>query len=122
MLLIFDGDCGFCTRTALWIERRLPPEARVEPWQSLDLASLGLTEADVNTAAWWQAHDGAQPVRGHTAVGQSLIAAGGLWKPIGWLIAHPPVGWIARLAYALVARNRSRMPGATDSCRLDTPD
>ncbi|NDH76279.1 MAG: DUF393 domain-containing protein, partial [Actinobacteria bacterium] len=43
MLLIFDGDCGFCTTSAGWIERRLPDDVRVAPWQILDLEQYGLT-------------------------------------------------------------------------------
>ena len=53
MLLIFDGDCGFCTTSAGWIERRLPDDVRVAPWQILDLEQYGLTESDVTSAAYW---------------------------------------------------------------------
>ena len=53
MLLIFDGDCSFCTNSAGWIERRLPDGVRVAPWQILNLEQYGLTENDVTTAAYW---------------------------------------------------------------------
>ena len=49
-VLIFDGDCGFCTTSARWIEAR---GARVQAWQTLDLTELRLTVADVDEAAWW---------------------------------------------------------------------
>lgn len=118
MLLIFDGDCGFCTTSAGWIERRLPDEARVAPWQILDLDDYGLTEQDVTTAAYWiDAHGRAH--RGHLGIGRSLITAGGIWAVSGRLIVTPPISWIARPAYALIAKNRYRMPGATAACRVD---
>ena len=118
MLLVFDGDCGFCTASARWIEARLPPgKVRVEPWQVLDVDELGLTEADVTTAAWWIEDEGRR-FRGHAAVGRSLNEAGGLWGVVGRIIVTPPISWIARPVYALVARNRHRLPGATDACRL----
>lgn len=117
MMLVFDGDCGFCTSSARWIERRLPEEVAVEPWQSLDLDELGLTVTDVTEAAWWIDEAGGRH-RGHRAIGHSLAAAGGLWGMIGKLILTPPISWLARPAYALVARYRYRLPGATDACRI----
>lgn len=118
MLLIFDGDCGFCTTSAEWIERRLPDAVRVAPWQILDLAEFGLTEHDVTTAAYWVDPTG-QTHRGHLGIGRALIAAGGAWWLVGQLIITPPVSWIARLIYSFIAKNRHRMPGATDACRVD---
>ena len=118
MLLIYDGDCGFCTTSARWIQRRLPQSIEVSPWQGLDLASFGLTEADVTTAAYWVDADGVNH-RGHLAVGQSLIAAGSLWGISGRLIIHPPGAWLAKPVYGWVARNRYRLPGSTDACRLE---
>ena len=118
-LLVFDGDCGFCTASARWIEARLPSDGpQVEPWQSLELDELGLTEIDVTTAAWWIDDDGARH-RGHAAIGRSLMAAGGLWGLVGRLMLVPPVSWLAAAVYAVVARNRHRLPGATDACRVD---
>ncbi len=117
MLLVFDGDCGFCTASAHWIQRRLPDNVEVEPWQSLDLDQLGLTEHDVTTAAWWIDDQDAKH-RGHVAIGRALIASGGVWGAMGRLVTTPPLSWLARPGYWLIARNRHRLPGATDSCRL----
>ena len=117
-LLVFDGDCGFCTASARWVEARTGAAMRVEPWQVLDLDELGLTEADVTAAAWLIEPDGTRR-RGHEAIGGSLRRAGGPWRLIGSLLLIPPVSWLARPVYALVARNRHRLPGATDACRID---
>ncbi|MDE0161004.1 MAG: DUF393 domain-containing protein [Acidimicrobiaceae bacterium] len=113
MLLVYDGVCGFCVRSARWIAARLPAEARVAPWQSLDLDEYGLTQPDVEAAVWWVDDRGSLPrrSRGAEAVGWSLIAAGGAWSIAGRLIIHPPLRWLARPAYALVAANRHRLPG-----------
>ena len=117
MRLIFDGDCGFCTSSARWIEARLPDDVAVTPWQSLDLDEFGLTERQVTTAAYW-IDDAGTASRGHEAIGRSLVAAGGAWAPLGRTFVMPPGSWIARPAYALVARFRYKLPGATDACRL----
>jgi len=116
-MLVFDGDCGFCTSSARWIEARLPEDVEVTPWQSCDLDELGLTEADVTTAAYW-IQDGATPQRGHRAIGRSLIAAGGGWRVVGRLIISPPISWLAIPVYGLIARYRYKLPGATEACRI----
>ena len=120
-LLVFDGDCGFCTSSARWIQRKLPEEVRVEPWQALDLDELGLTVADVVGAAWWLSPAVSRPARGHEAIGRALAAASGAWGVVGRLIVRRPVCWLARPVYALVARNRHRMPGGAPACQTSAP-
>ncbi len=113
MLLVYDGECGFCIRSARWIAARLPADARVEPWQSLELEELGLSRQDVEAAVWWIDGSGRdlRRFRGAEAIGRSLVSAGGAWGVVGLLIMHAPLCWLARPAYALVAANRHRLPG-----------
>ena len=113
VLLVYDGQCGFCVRSARWIEARLPTDARVEPWQSLDLDRLGLSRQEAEAAVWWLEDCPSRPRRwrGAEAIGRSLVAAGGPWRVCGLLIAHPPLRWLARFVYARVAANRHRLPG-----------
>ena len=118
-MLVYDGDCGFCTRSADWIRRRLPGDVAVVPWQSLDeLGALGLSLDDVTTAAWW-IDPPAAPRGGHLAIGASLVAAGGAWRLIGRGLLAPPLRWIAAPIYRRIARDRHRLPGGTDACRID---
>lgn len=113
VLLVYDGECGFCVRSARWIAARLPGAARVEPWQSLELEELKLSQPDVEAAVWWleDRGRGQRRSRGAEAIGRSLVAVGGAWGIIGRLIVHPPLCWLARPTYALVAANRHRLPG-----------
>ena len=116
MILVYDGQCGFCTRSARWIQARLPTEARVEPWQSLELDELGLTRPDVEAAVWWLDDRGhaTRRSRGAEAIGRSLVAAGGVWTVAGRLIIHPPLCWLARPVYSLIAANRHRLRGGAE--------
>jgi predicted DCC family thiol-disulfide oxidoreductase YuxK len=118
-ILVFDGDCGFCTWSADWIRRRLPAGAVVAPWQLLDLAAHGLTEADVTTAAYWIDADGRH--RGADGIARALEAAGRGWRMVGRLAGRPPLVWLARGMYTVVARNRHRLPGSTPACKLPPP-
>ncbi len=115
--LVYDGDCGFCTTSAKWAERRLCDGVRVEMWQALDLDALGLTEHDVTTASYFVDVDGSLH-RGHAGVGRALEHMQLPFRPLGWLMQRPPVCWLAAPVYALVAKYRYKLPGATDACRL----
>ena len=32
-LIIYDGDCGFCSASARWLRRHVQPRAQLVPWQ-----------------------------------------------------------------------------------------
>jgi predicted DCC family thiol-disulfide oxidoreductase YuxK len=116
-VLLFDGDCSFCTWTATWAERRLPPGNRVEAWQLAgDLSRYELTEAQVARAAYWIDDEG-RAHRGHLAVAETWRAIGGLWHVLGTAIRVPPLSWPAAGVYAFVARIRHRLPGSTPACQ-----
>lgn len=120
-LLVYDGDCGFCTQSAKWAQRGLPDDVRVEPWQTLDLDELGLTEHDVVTAAWWVDAAG-RTHRGSHAAAEVLVASRARWRrAAGHLLRLPPFSWLGVPVYALVARYRYKLPGATDACRVPQP-
>lgn len=115
-VLVFDGDCAFCTSTAMWVKRRIRP-GHVEPWQSLDLAALGLTTQQCTTALQWvDAHGKVHSAE--RAVAQMLRDRGGIWSFPGRLIAAPGVVHLAGVIYRWVARHRHRLPGGTPACRL----
>lgn len=119
--LIYDGDCAFCTQSARWIATRwAAPGPVMVAYQQLGddgLGRIGLTRRDVEQAAWWVDTNG-HCSRGHEAIARSLLAAQPVDRVIGRALLIPPISWIARPGYWLVARNRHRMPGATDDCKL----
>ncbi|MBM3687146.1 MAG: DUF393 domain-containing protein, partial [Actinobacteria bacterium] len=39
-LMIFDGDCAFCTTSANFMRRRIRPRCDIEPWQRTDIAAF----------------------------------------------------------------------------------
>lgn len=119
-VLIFDGDCGFCTTVAQWAARGFHHGERSEPWQFLDddfLARHGLTRAEVGSVAWWVDDRGVRD-GGHRAVGRALVARGGWWSLLGLCALTPPTSWAAAAGYRLVVRWRYRLPGGTPACRV----
>ncbi|MEU8201132.1 DUF393 domain-containing protein [Streptosporangium sp. NPDC049046] len=115
-VLVFDGDCGFCTTSVRFAERRIGVRARVVPWQFADLRALGVTRERAEREVLW-VEDGR--VYGEAqAVARLLIAAGLPWSPLGFVLRIPPFRWVARGVYRLVAANRHRLPGGTPACAL----
>jgi predicted DCC family thiol-disulfide oxidoreductase YuxK len=115
-VLVFDGDCGFCTTCARFLER-IGPDAEIVAWQLTDLDALGLTEERASDAVQWVETDGT--IRsGHEAIAAVLGRAGRLWRIAGRLLLLPGFSWIVARVYRLVADNRYRMPGGTPACRV----
>ncbi|HEY3004934.1 MAG TPA: DUF393 domain-containing protein [Kribbellaceae bacterium] len=116
-ILIFDGDCAFCTTTARWLRRRLRSDVAVEPWQYVDLSLYGIDSFRTQHEVIWVDYAG-RTYGGAQAVAQWLIHSGGLWAPLGRLMTIPPVRWLAAATYRLIASNRNRLPGGTPACAV----
>ena len=116
-LLIFDGDCGFCTTSARfatrWVDRRNRYD--IAPWQQVDLAQLGLTEEDCIAAAQFVRGDGTVRAA-HLAIAEGLRQGAPAWRPLGALMTLPGVSGLAAKAYTWVADHRYALPGGTPAC------
>jgi predicted DCC family thiol-disulfide oxidoreductase YuxK len=115
--LVYDGDCGFCTKSAKLIAGQAKGRIAIVPWQRADLDALGLTAETCQKAVQWVDDRGV--ASGDVAIARSLIARGGVAKPLGWALRTPPIRWIAPFGYRTLAANRGKLPGATDACRID---
>lgn len=116
-VLVYDGDCAFCTSSVEFIARRLRTGAELVAWQHADLASLGVTREQAQHEVVWVDRNG-RSSGGAQAVAALLRDCGGGWRPVGVLLALPPFSWVAHGVYRLVARNRHRLPGGTPACAL----
>lgn len=115
-VLVFDGDCAFCTSSAHLLER-IGPEAEIVAWQLADLDQLGITAAQATEAVQWIGADGT--VRsGHVAIAAALATAGWPWRLAARLILLPGISSLAAVTYRLIARNRHRLPGGTPACKV----
>lgn len=114
-ILVYDGDCGFCSACVRLIRRRIHPGVRAVPWQRTDLSQLGATRQQAERAVLWVSRDGSIHA-GAMAIAHLLLDAGAPWAQVGAAIRIPPIRWFAAGTYRLVARNRHRLPGGTPSC------
>lgn len=121
-MLLYDGDCGFCTASAHWLEARLGPFdgrtwPRVRPWRPDDEQRYGITPAEADLEIHWV--DPAGGVRGGAdAVLSCGRAGGGPWGWVARLLSLPAAVQVTRAGYRLIARNRHRLPGGTGACQV----
>ncbi len=116
-LLIFDGDCAFCSSSVRFGQRHVKRMARAEPYQFLELDAYGLTTAQCNAAVQLVSADG-RVYAAHDAVSMLLRGAGRGWWLLGSLMRLPGIHWLSGVVYRWVARNRHRLPGGTAACAL----
>lgn len=114
-LLVFDGECGFCTRcrdalVRLDRHRRLETVAFQEPGVA---ERTGISHADFD-AVWWLGADGSR-LRGAAAVNAALGAVLGLRLPLA-VYRVPGIRQAQEALYRWVAANRHRFPGTTPWC------
>ena len=120
-VLFFDGVCGFCNRTvdlSLKWDRR--GRIRFAPLQGTTAASL-LPDEDVNNLDTVVFYENGTLSRRSTAVVGLLKNLGGVSRLLAtllWVIPRPLRDW----GYRLIARNRYRLFGQKDTCRLPTPE
>lgn len=119
MTLIFDGDCAFCTKWAVWSKNIAP--IRIVPWQWSEeyLAEKGIALATARRYVLLVSETSHRVYLGHKAVGKVLKSSRFrrhrlLGNILGWKILGP----LMRLGYLLVARNRHLLPGGTPMCRM----
>lgn len=122
-MLIYDGDCAVCSRVAGWAGDHLRPGISIVPSATVpdtELARLGLCREDVDTAVYWVDGNG-RTWRGNLAAARLLQSVGGAWAVLGHLLAVPPLRWIGRGVYPVLARVRHRLPGGTLACGAPAP-
>jgi predicted DCC family thiol-disulfide oxidoreductase YuxK len=116
-LLIFDGDCGFCTTTANWIVEHSSVAVAAKPYQWTNLEPLGLTldEAEAKVQLVWDD----LIYSGHKCFGKLLmIQRNPLIRLVGRVVNSKALDGISARAYDWVAKNRHRLPGGTPACKM----
>jgi predicted DCC family thiol-disulfide oxidoreductase YuxK len=116
-VLIFDGDCGFCTTTANYIKKHSSTPIEINPWQWIELSNYGLTVEEASAKV--QVFADGKNFAGHKAFAKVLRLQRQWWfKVFGAIIVIPPFSWGARWGYYFVAKYRHKLPGGTPACAL----
>ena len=119
-ILIFDGDCGFCTTTANWITKNSLVPVEAQPYQWAKLAQFGLTEKEA--AAKVQLISDDKIYAGHHCMAKILlIQPNPVLKLLGAVMVMPGIDPISAKVYDWVAANRQKLPGGTAACKMPRP-
>jgi predicted DCC family thiol-disulfide oxidoreductase YuxK len=107
LILVYDGECEFCTRLARWVQRRdRNHRVIVRPSQEAGLIEgLGLTRDEVGRAAWAVEPGGAR-FEGAAAINRVLRELGGGWRLAARMYGVAPIRWVEDAYYKRVARRR----------------
>lgn len=130
-VLLFDGDCGFCSTSARFTRRWIDRKHRfdIEPFQTFSSAQLAAWGLDAQRCGE-SLHFVAGPTghapgphprayAGAAAMAATLRAGAPGWRPAGMLLAAPGISGLAERAYRWVAAHRYRLPGGTPACAVD---
>ena len=120
-VLLFDGDCAFCTASVNFLTRYIRPKAQITAWQHADLDALGVSAQECQESIQWFAAPGSSPLTQGRAVAAALRCGSMPWPLVGRAMQVPGIIQIMNAAYRLVAANRFRLPGSTPACRLPDP-
>ena len=119
-VVMYDGACGVCAGNLKWLYR-LDTLRKFDamPYQAKDLTLLfpGLKIEDCHHAMHLVFPDG-RVYAGADAFRQIFLRMP-LMFVAGLLMSIPPIPWILRRLYPLLARNRYRLGG---QCELVLPD
>lgn len=114
--LIFDGECGFCTRSRdLLVRLDHRHRVRTVPYQGSGVAErVGVSREDLARSVYWLDDDGSR-YSGAEAASAAVSAAVGSRLPLR-VYRLPGVRQLEEAVYRWVANNRHRLPGTTPWC------
>ncbi|NQY57374.1 MAG: DUF393 domain-containing protein [Ilumatobacteraceae bacterium] len=123
-VLLFDGNCGMCTRSARALVWLADASALDTDGERVDivpsqrpgvLARTGVTGEQAAKSVWTVADDAT--VAGGPAAIALAVAIGRRQRWPMWPFAVPGVEWVLDRLYALIAANRGKFPGETPWCQ-----
>ena len=115
VLLLVDGECGFCMRAAAWLDARTSG-VTLAVLQRADVSQYSLEPTAVAARLHAVGPNGVKV--GSAAVAEGLRHGSRPMRFAASLIDAPVVCIVAQRVYELVAKFRHRLPSGTVECRL----
>jgi predicted DCC family thiol-disulfide oxidoreductase YuxK len=116
-VLLYDGDCGFCTKVAHLSQRgRLGVE--IDALQNVDLARLAIDVERSRREVPLRYPDG-HVVYGYRAIAGALATGNRLCRLAAVAMTWRRVAPLSERGYRWMAAHRHQLPGGTATCSLD---
>ena len=131
LVILFDGECGICTRLAHWLRQRdRSGRLLVIPNQRPGtLRRFGVSREQADQAVWLIDLAEDRRLRAAAAINRAMLELRGGWPWVGRMLALPPLLWLEQVVYRLVASQRGRLarwgiqPACDHPCEeCSTPD
>ena len=119
-LLLYDPDCGFCTRTARHVGR-WPLGVDIQPISAHRLAEHGIDPSRAEREMPYVAPDGSITY-GHRAWAGILLTGPWPARIVGRTLTAPGLDRLSAAVYRWVAEHRESLPGGTPACALPTAE
>jgi predicted DCC family thiol-disulfide oxidoreductase YuxK len=120
--LLYDGDCGVCDQGMQRMRTRMKPPVTIASYQSMDIDAMGVRLDTVVNQGPVLVQGDADVLVGPAAIAQVMQLSGRPYAPIGKVMNAPGIrqvlAWIGPKLY----RQRYRMPGAGESCKVPTTE
>lgn len=116
-ILLYDGDCAFCSTTIRLLQKWMARPPRMVPFQFTDVQEYGLTKQECSEEIKFV--DASMQIHGGEAAFKKVFfEAGGFWRLFGGILATPIIRQISAVVYRWVAKNRHSLPGGTPACAM----
>jgi len=116
-LVIYDGDCAFCSTAARFAQRKVAPTLSYSPYQRTDLTKYGISTVEAQSSLKFVKTNG-EVVSAQKAVSQIMKCGNSFWKAFGVITELPGINLLAALGYKLTAKYRHKLPGGTPTCKM----
>jgi predicted DCC family thiol-disulfide oxidoreductase YuxK len=118
-LFLFDGDCGVCQNGTASMRRRFDPPVDMSAYQCVDLSAYGITDDEVLEGPVLVRVNGSHVV-GPLAIAEMLRISRRPYRTLGVAMLLPGVSQLLHSIGPSVYRQRHRLPGASETCRIPT--
>lgn len=116
-IFLFDGDCGVCQNGTDAIRSKVKPPVDIMAYQNVELADYGVSEADVLEGPVFVRTDGSHVI-GPLGMAEMLRSARAPYKYMGNVMLIPGLRNALHALGPVMYKNRSRLPGSNDACRI----
>lgn len=120
-ILIFDGDCGICTKLSLYAERKIDANISVKPFFEVfeELSTIGI-DFELASQTVVLIKESKIFLRSR-AIFELCKEMPGLWKVPGYLFSFKLFEILFNPFYNLIAKNRAKISKilGLDACKLN---
>ena len=120
-LFLFDGDCGVCQNGTDSMRRCFDPPVDMTAYQLVDLSDYDVREDEAHQGPILVRSDGSHVV-GPLAIAEVLQSSRRPFRTIGAVMLLPGVRNLLHAIGPFAYRLRYRLPGASDTCRMETTE